>query len=363
MTMEKAKLLVERHFRNIAQRDPKIRNAYLLIHSDTHGVHWNLAEGRTGDTPADPRQPLFIASIGKLFTAVLMAMLAQGGQVSFDDKITKYLDSDLLQGLHVYGGKDYTPEIRISHLLNHTSGLHDYFSDKPKHGKPFIKIIFDESNRFWTPREIITWSKNNLVPHFPPGKGFHYSDTGYHVLGLIIEKVLGMPWHDALKTHIFEPLEMKHTFCPHWSEPLEKSDLPVARVFSDGTDVTEFRSLSCDYAGGGIAAPAEDLLKFMQALTHHTLIKAETFDKMKDWARFSIGINYGYGMMSIVTVPLIMPERYNCWGNAGSIGSFMFYHPRLKTYFIGSLNQFGYAPKGIRFMMKCIGLVANGLRA
>lgn len=53
--------------------------------------------------------------------------------------------------------------------------------------KPMLDMLFDEPSRLWTPQEVIRWSKENLKSHFPPGKGFHYSDTGYHLLGLIIE--------------------------------------------------------------------------------------------------------------------------------------------------------------------------------
>jgi D-alanyl-D-alanine carboxypeptidase len=59
-------------------------------------------------------------------------------------------------------------------------------------------------------------------------------------------------------------------------------------------------------------------------------------------------------MMKVRTVPVIMPAKYNCWGNAGSTGAFMFYHPGQDAYLIGSLNQFNYPQKGIRFMLRTI---------
>ena len=104
-----------------------------------------------------------------------------------------------MQYLHIFKGKDYTSQIKIKHLLNHTAGLHDYFGDKLKYGKQMLVILFEDPSRFWTPRETIQWSKEHLESHFSPGKGFHYSDTGYHILGLIIEKVASTPFHEALR--------------------------------------------------------------------------------------------------------------------------------------------------------------------
>jgi D-alanyl-D-alanine carboxypeptidase len=76
-----------------------------------------------------------------------------------------------------------------------------------------------------------------------------------------------------------------------------------------------------------------------------------------------VGIDYGYGMMKIRTVPVVMPAKFNCWGNAGSTGSFMFYHPALDAYLIGSLNQFRYHSKGIRFMLRVIDRLVKNVGA
>ncbi|MBA7500164.1 hypothetical protein ES704_03157 [subsurface metagenome] len=155
MRKEKVRSLIAEYFTKIVQKDPKIYNAYLLVHSEKLGIHLNIAEGSTGNIPANTQQPYFIASIGKLFTSVLINILVEKGMISYEDTITQFLDNDLLQNLHIYKGKDYTSQIKIRHLLNHTSGLHDYFDDKPKQGKSMIDIIFDEPSRFWTPQETI----------------------------------------------------------------------------------------------------------------------------------------------------------------------------------------------------------------
>jgi D-alanyl-D-alanine carboxypeptidase len=362
MDIQKASEQITNNFRKMVSSDEKIHNAYLLVHSDRSGLHLKLAEGKTetddgSKFPAHPDQPVFMASVGKLFTAALVSMLVEAGKLTFEDRIVDYLDADLTDGLHTVKGKDYTDQIRVKHLLNHTSGVHDFWEDKPAEGQGMLDRILNEPERSWTPREVVMWSKDNLKSHFPPGGGFHYSDTGYHLLGLTVEAVTSLPFHIAMGQYIFEPLEMMHTFLLGHSQPAQESPHPVAGVYTGDTNVVHYPSLSVDYAGGGVTAPMEDLLKFMQALVQGRLLTHETIERMDDCAKFSIGIDYGYGMMKIRTIPIIMPRKFNCWGNAGSTGAFMFYHPGQDAYLIGSLNQFRYPAKGIRFMMRVIDTV------
>lgn len=361
MKKEEVKSLLENMLKKNVRKDPKIHNAFMLIHSEKYDIHLNMAEGFTAGIPANPKQPYHIASIGKLFTSVLLGILYEKGKISYEDKIIQYLEDDLLDNLHIYKGIDYTSSIKIKHLLNHTSGLYDYFEDKPKRGKFMLQMIEEQPYRSWTPQEVILWSKENLKCHFLPGNGFHYSDTGYHILGLIIEKITSMPLHEALEHYIFKPLDMRYSYLATHFESVKQSKYPAADVYLNNINATDYSILKDDYAGGGIVAPGEDLLKFMKGLVKHEIIMKETFEKMKDWAGFFnlsfMGIDYGYGLMSFKKIPFLVPQKYHVWGNAGSIGSFMFYHPSLDTFFIGNLNHFRYHRKGIRLMFKGIEII------
>lgn len=345
---------IEELFRKTVKKDSQIYNAYMLVDSEKLDIHINMAEGSTGSMPANPQQPYYIASVSKLISAVLTSILVEKGIISFEDPIARYLEPDLLENLHVYKGTDYTNDIKIKHLLNHTSGLHDFFEDKPKQGKSFVDLILDEPSRSWTAKEGIIWAKQHLEPHSPPGKGFHYSDTGYHLLGLIIEKVTDKPYGEVLREYIFQPLEMKHSYLV-FSEPIENSDTPLAHLYLNNINITDYKCLSVMHAGGGIISTNEDLLKFMKALVRHELISESTIAKMKqNCSKFFIGIDYGYGVMNFKTIPVLMPEKYNVWGNAGSTGTFMFYHPATETYLIGGLNHFRLNRKGIKLMLQTI---------
>lgn len=108
---------IESLFRKQVKSDPKVRNAYLLVHSERIGLHINVCEGAgDGGTPT-PEQPNYMASVGKLFTSVVVSKLHERGELSFEDPIGSYLDSALMDGLHVYKGKDYSSKIQIRHLL------------------------------------------------------------------------------------------------------------------------------------------------------------------------------------------------------------------------------------------------------
>ncbi len=82
---------------------------------------------RGNDSTVHADQPNHLASVGKLFTATLIAMLYERGELDFTDRIGAYLDADLMKGLHVYRGRDYSNDITIRHLLMQTSGLYDVF--------------------------------------------------------------------------------------------------------------------------------------------------------------------------------------------------------------------------------------------
>jgi D-alanyl-D-alanine carboxypeptidase len=282
---------IEVLFRKQVERDPKVKNAYLLVHSDRAGLHVNVAEGPGDDGTPTPQQPNYMASVGKLFTSTIVSLLHEKGALSFEDSISEYLDSELMRGLHVYKGTDYSSEIRIRHLLNQTSGLPDNFYPL------FDKLLADHSFDIG-PREAVEWAKENLKPQAAPGQKACYTDTNYHLLGLIIERVCGEPFHAVLKKMIFDPVGMKHAYMLNTSEPQEASSHTEAGFYADHTRLNELRGFAgIDYAGGGVVAPMEDLLLFMRALVSHQLVSEETLAIMKnDKARLNPGFDYGYGI-------------------------------------------------------------------
>ena len=349
MKKEEIKKSIENLFRKQLRNDSKVKNAYLLVHSEKLDFHINIAEGSTGNMPADYRQPNYMASVGKLFTSTVISILYEKGELSFNDSISSYLDAELLNGLHIYKGKDYTNSIKIRDLLKQTSGLYDNFW-------PLLDKVLKDREFNISPREAVIWGKKNLKPYCPPGKKVKYTDTNYHLLGLIIENITGKPFHEVLNDYIFIPLGMENSSVLHYSDPLKEYKYPIANFSIDGTIINNFKNYAgLDYSGGGVTASNEDLLIFMKALTAGKIISKDTLTTMKnDSNQLYFGIDYGYGIWQFTTVPVLMPEKYNCWGCAGVTGAFMFYHPGLDAYLIGNFNDVSYKHKGLRFMIKVI---------
>ena len=337
---------IENAFRRQARKDDRVKNAYLLVYSEELGIDLRVAEGQTGSVEATTDQPLYLASVGKLFTATVVSMLYESGELSFHDKVSKYLDAELMDGLHIHKGRDYSDEIEIRHLLNQSSGLYDAFW-------PLLEKMIEDPTLRFTPREAVEWGKEHLEPEARPGQKHHYTDTNYWLLGMIVEAITGGPFHEALHRCIFDPLEMKHAYVQGYSEPAVESEYPVASFTLDDADGAAIPGLpGIDYAGGGVIAPLDDYLKFIQALVNHRLVNADTLNLMlSDDYRSYPTMRYGYALWKFVTIPLIMPEKYYCWGCAGATGAFLFYHPRTESHIIGTFNDVSYMAKGLRWMV------------
>lgn len=352
---EDIKLKVQKRLDDIVQTDSMIHNAYLLVHSEENEIHWNMASGVTNQVKALADQPYHTASIGKIFTAVIIVMLAEEGKLNYDDRIVDYLPEDICRGLHVYKGTDYSNRILIKHLLSHTSGLPDFFEEQPKQSESFMELILKEPSVFWTAEETIKWSKRYLKSRFEPGKKIYYSDTGYNLLGLIIENITLKPYQEVLNEYIFKPLDMNHSFLLQYSEPSIKTNAPIANVYLGNQKiiVEDYRSFSSFYAGGQTVSTSEDLLKFMKALVNNELIHGKSLKEMQQWRKlWGLGISYGYGLMNIKLLPFM--KKYAGLGHLGSISSFALYFPVLDVYVIGNFNQSKRIPKSMRFILSVL---------
>ena len=263
-----------------------------------------------------------------------------------------------------FRGKDHSGEVLVRHLLNHTSGIADYYEDRPISGKPIKKLIIEEPDRFWKPEDTIDFTRRNQKAVSAPGKKFHYSDTGYNLLGKIIENITEKHFHENLHDEIFNPLGMDDSCLFHFSVPKNKSPHKIADIFIGDHEVSAYRSVTIDWAGGGVVSTTEDLLRFHSALVKNVLIKRETFDLCgNDFGKFGPGMYYGYGILflDIGRMTFILPKKLNMWGNFGSIGAYMFYNPAYDVYIIGSFNHSAYVRKQVFFLIDVIRMLSKAL--
>ena len=169
-----------------------------------------------------------LASISKTFTATAVMLLMRQSLLSPEDRITKYFPE-----LAAYEG------VTVRHLLNHTSGIPDYFDDADW----FIKI-WKEEKRVPDNNEILRFLRETKAkPYFAPGEGLRYSNTGYNLLALLVERLSGVPFEAFLQKNIFEPAGMTSTRCCH----IRRDGVPFenyarATVFEDDKWVADIDS-------------------------------------------------------------------------------------------------------------------------
>lgn len=350
--VEKTRMKVFSDFEKMARRNKKVGSSLLLIHSDSLNIHWKTCMDKDPEADVHPDQPYHFASIGKTITSVMIAILYEKGFIDYENKISRYLDKEILKGLHVYRGRDYSGQIMVKHLLNHTSGLADYYTDKNDDKVSVMDLMIKEPDHFWTPIETIEWTRQNLDPFFAPGEGFHYSDTNYQLLGLIIESITQRPMHESLSEYIFDPLGMDDTYQLFYSEPRNKRKQQIVNLYHNGLNLSEATSISLDWAGGGIVSTSEDMLKFIRAVNENQIITKETFQKMQEWVKMGPGLFYGYGLMNFRF--MMSPKEYDIWGNSGSIGAFMYYNPGMDVYMIGSFHKLNYHAPPIMFIARTL---------
>jgi CubicO group peptidase (beta-lactamase class C family) len=327
---------------------------------------WSGAAGiasQDGQMPMTKDTPIYIASITKLYTATAIMRLYEKGALSLDDPMARYLPEGLIRGIHVYKGKDYSQEITIKELLSHTSGIADYYSERPKGGKSLFELFLEEPKRSWTIDQAIERARNDLRPNFQPGTGASYSDTNFQLLGKVIEAITGKPLHSVYEDFIFRPLGLKHTWLIGYSEPQIAPSAAPADVFYKDMNITKTRSNGAYWAEGGIVSTAEEMIIFLKALNEGRIISGDTLKLMHHWHKLQFPLQYGYGTMyfklpwfidMVMKVPPI-------WGHSGSTGSFLYYSEDLNLYMAGSINQVDSKIKSFRLMGKAMKAIQSKL--
>ncbi|MGI9659722.1 MAG: serine hydrolase domain-containing protein, partial [Gaiellaceae bacterium] len=175
----------------------EIPGVILDVDAPELGVSWNGASGvfsRDGGQELSAEHGFRTASITKMVTAATVLRLVEEGALSFEDPISKYLPRKLVKRVHVLDGASRGAKITIHQLLGHTSGVFDYVTEDS-----FVDTVFANPTDPWTPRELINYALETGEPYFAPGEGYRYSDTGYVLLGLIIEKVTDSPLHEVYR--------------------------------------------------------------------------------------------------------------------------------------------------------------------
>lgn len=282
------------------------QKAYGLSHRDNH-------TSNTIDTQ------FRIGSMNKMFTATAILQLAGEGKLDLAAPIAKYLPD--------YPNHDLATKVTIRHLLTHTGGTGDIFT--PEYEKHRLEL-----------RELADYIKlyGSRGLEFEPGSKWSYSNYGFILLGYIVEKVSGVPYHEYVRKHIFEPAGMRATA----SLP-EVDKVPTRAVgymrqngaWVSNADTLPWRGTS---AGGGYSTVG-DLFRFAQALSSGKLIKPELFAEMTSKQAGSSQMpatdGYGFGMM-IANEP--QGKRFGHGGGAPGMNGELRVYPRTATVVVVLAN-------------------------
>lgn len=269
-------------------------------------------------------RPYHAASVGKVFVVILLIQLAHEGRLGLDQKITELLTVEDLEGLFVVEGKDYSSEVTVRQLATHTSGVNDYFESKSSNNSSFIDQVITDPEHSWTPDELLDYTRKYQKAIAVPGVKFFYSDTGYILLGKILQQVSGMSYSDLLSKRIFEPLGMKDSYL--YGQSAGNNPQNIAPLYVKGVDISRMKSLSCDWSGGGVITATDDLLRFQTAIhsgTFGNLLAEQSGFPHK----FRRGMHYGFGMMELHFNEFFFLLRGipNMTGHIGITSSHMFY--------------------------------------
>lgn len=285
----------------------------------------------------------------KTYLATVVLQLVDEGHVRLDDTVEKWLPG-VVRG----NGNDGT-RMTIRDLLQHTSGLYDYVSDvMPGSAAEFGKHRFDR----YAPRELVAIAMRHR-PEFQPGEAnsdgtpkWSYTNTGYVLLGMIVNQATGKTWRQQVRDRIIKPLRLHGTTIPGHHTSLPQPRMRGYQQFaSDGslTDVTRVNPSIADASGSMITTNA-DLSRFFRALLTGKLLSPDLLTAMKQtvathWDGPFEGSRYGLG---IFWYPLPCDDA-GYWAHGGT--------------FLGYLSRHGMSPDGQKSIAIAMSTQLNGRQA
>lgn len=268
-----------------------------------------------------------IASVTKMMTATALLVLADQGRCRLDDPTGRHLPRNLVDRFQDSKGRAYGAAITLRQLLDHTSGLPNFFSQPPildavRHGG---------GRRRFTPPDLVDLAAAGQPPTSPPGTARSYTDTGFLLAGLIIEALTRRPLQEAYRELVLDPAGMADTWLESSDEAPRRRD--IAPHDLDGHDITDMDP-TVDWAGGGLVSTAADLAAFLQALTRGQLLSAGAWSEMTRWQPGPAGYydDYGLGLGRYRFPAAQVVGHHGVWG------AFAFWFPELDAVITGTVN-------------------------
>ncbi|MBZ4223146.1 serine hydrolase domain-containing protein [Bacillus wiedmannii] len=283
----------------------------ILAKTSEGGKTWSYAAGVANLSSKKPMKTDFrfrIGSVTKTFTATVVLQLAEENRLNLDDSIEKWLPG-VIQG-NGYDDK----QITIRQVLNHTSGIAEYTRSK--------SFNLMDTKKSYRAEELVKMGIS-MPPDFAPGKSWSYSNTGYVLLGILIETVTGNSYAEEIENRIIEPLELSNTFLPGNSSVIPGTKHARGYIQLDGAsepkDVTYYNP-SMGSSAGDMISTADDLNKFFSYLLGGKLIKEQQLKQMLTTVPTGEAALGRYGLGIYETK---LPNGVSIWGHGGSIPGFV----------------------------------------
>ncbi|GGA82097.1 hypothetical protein GCM10011521_20600 [Arenimonas soli] len=228
-----------------------------------------------GNVSLQPGDRFRIGSVTKPITAAGLLTLVDAGKVSLDDPLSKYLPD-------YPGGAGVT----IEQLLNHTSGIKDYTGIPGTMEGPILRDV--------TTAQLVDYFKGE-TPDFAPGEAWMYSNSGYVLVGAVIEAASGQAWYEYLEQALFKPLGMKDT--GYGADPDVVARQVKGYIAGDQSPAPPLQiSMTQPHGAGGLVSTVDDLARFSRALHEGRLLKPAIYARMVTPVGRAMDVGYGYGL-------------------------------------------------------------------
>ncbi len=284
-----------------------------------------FADGKKAPMTAD--HVFRIASVTKPYTAAAILRLMEMKKIDFAKPIAPLISAASANALRKGG---YDPEaITVQQLLAHTSGIYDYAEDAK-----FSERVMADPTHQWTRGEQIDHAMTHGKPIDAPGNTYGYSDTGYILLGEIVERKTGLGLAKAVRSLLrFDRLKMRHSY---WEQLEAKpGTAPFARHYIGSADMSDVNPSLDLFGGGGLVSTVGELSTFYRAL-----VRGEVFDDRRTLAVMMTVPNTKHdGGVHNNALSLMKVGRYQCWGHAGFWGQLVAHCPEIDLTFAWTVNQ------------------------
>lgn len=338
--MNVAKFEIEIEMKSLKQETLDKIVAQTAKNKNVHGSVFHIESGdRTMSLFSvsgniSPDSQYYIASINKLIISFITLRLCQSKTINLDDKLSNYLPNEVLNGLLVHNGKDYAGDLKIRHLITHTSGLPCYLIDKGPDGKKNMDLILSGNDQSWPLEKVVSEVKKMKLKFIPESKGkASYSETNFRLLDRVLEMVTNKTIQ-VLLSDVFQELEMNNTFVL-----LSNSADNCAPIYfkQNKIEIKEYW-ISTNH---DIASTAADQMKFIRAFFDGKYFSKEFINELKKWNNIFFPFKYGIGIQKFYIPRFLSPFKAvpELIGHSGSVGSIAFYVPDEQVYITGTVNQ------------------------